>query len=75
MKTIITNKLNIKMMKKNFTRLASVGIACLCIILPVMGQEKLAVISMAEENDLRKNETELRAANEYWWPYNVKDFD
>ena len=59
-------------MKKNFTELVCIGIACFCMV-SAMGQEKMTAGSIIEEKNLQKqNEIELRTDEvEYWWPDSV----
>ena len=47
-------------MKKNFTKLVCVGIACFCIV-SAMGQEKMTGVRIAGEKALVKDEVNLRA--------------
>jgi hypothetical protein len=57
-------------MKKNFTKLVSVGIACFCI-LSTMGQEKMLGVRVSGEKALVKDEVKLRAATEKQQPDSV----
>ena len=54
-------------MRKNFTKLVYAGIACFYMV-SALAQEKMTVERIAKEKDFQKNEVELRAYNEYFWP-------
>ena len=64
-------------MKKIFTKLVCVGMACFCMV-SVMGQENKPVEKIVEEQAfLNPHEIELRAedATEYWWPDSVEYYN
>ena len=61
-------------MKKIFTKLVCVGMACFCMV-SVMGQENKPVEKIIERKDIPQDDVTLRAYSEYFWPDSVVRFN
>jgi len=58
-------------MKKNFTKLVCVGIACFCMS-SAMSQESMTAFNKVAGTNFPQDEVNLRADEvEYWWPDSV----
>ena len=62
-------------MRKNFTKLVCIGIACFCMV-SAMAQENKPVVSTVKGMDFTENNVNLRAdETEYWWPDSIVTYN